>query len=335
VSEERPTAANLWFHLPIMAVGVGCCIRFYFHSPETNTSLLVLAFLVGVMMLWEMKGWQKGIYFTVILLLVVIEYRAENNERIRNANYQAAAAASAERDRLDQNSKFQNIADGIHQAISTGTHQFGVTIAVNRKAQDQEQGHFDSLLKQETDLFRSQERELDLQASTEEEVDALYEAFLASARASSAANSAEIAHAQATPVPSSFPSNPLAPTPLTPAETKALQIKGLQMAKEINDWLAEVSQNVPKPTATLANGYNYAAQNADERANQAYMQTLELEWATKFHGEPWLLIHQLHNDQGIMLTCTGNGGNGGLTSFLGLCKSCADRIEQGAMRLQY
>jgi hypothetical protein len=123
---------------------------------------------------------------------------------------------------------------------------------------------------------------------------------------------------------------------LTPGETKELQIKGLQMAKEINDWIALVSKDVPKPApVSPGGGWNPAAEAADEKASEAYARTLESEWTAKFDGGPRLLLHQLHNDQGVLLTCTGNAAAGGITNFLGLCKACADRIEQGAMRLQY
>jgi hypothetical protein len=334
VSEEKPISANLWFHLPVMAGGIACCAYFHFHPPSSGTPLDALAFFAGVMMLWEMRGWQKGVYFALILFLVIAEYRAENNDRITAAKDQAAAAETAECDRLDQNSQFQNIADGIHQAITTSNHQFGVTLGANKNAQHQEQADFKALVQKETDLFNSQEKELELEASTQEELDATFETVLASARAGSAANSAEIARVQATALPTF--QNSLTAAPLTPGETKELQIKGLQMAKEINDWIALVSKDVPKPApVSPGGGWNPAAEAADEKASEAYARTLESEWTAKFDGGPRLLLHQLHNDQGVLLTCTGNAAGGGPTNFLGLCKACADRIEQGSMRLQY
>ena len=306
--------------------------------------------LVALMMLYEMEQWQKTIYIIVIVVLVFLGKRVSDNDR-------AARERDARRDVSAQNFKnymdryeFGQVVRGIQTTIAatgaeinTNRGQFKATIAANKATQGQEQEDFEALLQKETDLFNSQEKAFSAQheemLSTQEEVDATFEAVMAFG-ASGRASSAEIARVQAaippssaTVTPTSPPPNPLFPPPLTPTEAKALQKMGLQMAKEINDWIASVSQDAPIPTATSPGGWNPAAQAADEKADEAYVRTLESDWNTKFGGGPRLLIHQLHNDYGVLLTCTGNAAGGGPANFLGLCKACADRLVQGAMRL--
>jgi hypothetical protein len=327
---------NPLFHFSLQVAGACLCVYLYYW-PNSDYFVLGFGALVALMMLYDMEQWQKTIYIFIILILVLFGKRMFDNDLARRDISAQDFKNYVDRYEVDQ------ITDGVTKTLAAtenqivaSNEQFKATIAANKSTQDDERRHFDAVLQEETNLFNSQEKELELQASTHEEVDALFEAVVTSAREGSATNSAEIAHAQATRVPTSLPSNPLVPPPLTPAETKELQIKGLQMAKEINEWITSVSKDVPKPTPVPpGEGWNPAAEAADRKADEAYVRTLESEWTAKFGGGPRLLLHQLHNDQGVLLTCTGNAAGGGPTNFLGLCKACADRIEQGSMRLQY
>lgn len=124
--------------------------------------------------------------------------------------------------------------------------------------------------------------------------------------------------------------SPIAPTkaPLAP-DTQALKIQGMQVAKEINDWIALNSQDAPNPAST---GMPSSSEDAKARA---YADRLNSEWKDKFEVQAISLVGKLQI-KGLNLACvetiTGAFENNP-AYILKMHKLCADRIEQAAQNL--
>jgi hypothetical protein len=124
--------------------------------------------------------------------------------------------------------------------------------------------------------------------------------------------------------------SPVAPTmaPLAP-DTQALKHKGMQVAKEINDWIALNSQDVPNPP-------NMGMPSSSEDAKaRTYADRLNSEWRDKFEVQAILLVGNLHI-KGLNLACidTISGAFQNNPAYiLKMHKLCEDRIEQAAQDL--
>jgi len=128
------------------------------------------------------------------------------------------------------------------------------------------------------------------------------------------------------PTPATSPPTVVALSP----ETQTLKEQGLQLAKDINDWIAVVSQdprNHPAPATTQEE------MQAEAKAQSDYAARLNSEWNAKFDGRPVRLFYQLHADQGRSFNLTCRSGGSDPSAILGYDKTCANLIERAATNL--
>jgi predicted negative regulator of RcsB-dependent stress response len=112
--------------------------------------------------------------------------------------------------------------------------------------------------------------------------------------------------------------------PLT-QNSQALKAQGLQLAKEIDDWIASVSKDAPKVT-------NPTPGTEDARNTDAYLDRLNKEWMQNFFVRANSMVNELHVT-GLLIACRS------ITSYrpsmvLEFRRTCADHIEDAAKRLQ-
>ncbi|MGB6428996.1 MAG: hypothetical protein WBF06_00310 [Candidatus Acidiferrales bacterium] len=345
MSEENPNPTNLWFHTPLQVLGVLLCVYLYFR-PNSDYLLLGFGVFVALMMLADMRPWQKAIYIVVIVAMGLVGKTASDREHSK-ADADAQAAANVAESRYETSlCQFNKIVAGVQATIdstnaeiTTNNKQFRATIAANKATQDQEQKGFEALLQKESDLFNQQEQEFSAERKeidfTREEIEATVDVGIRALGVQGHLDSEAISRqqqanaAQASSPPSSSP--PFSPA-LTPAQTQDLKRRGLEMAKEIDDWIASVSQDVPKPTAASPAGWTPAVQDADRKASEQFGDRLNSEWNARFK-DAQTLVYQLHAGQGLLLACAGGGFSRDPSSILSLRKLCADRIEYGALHL--
>ena len=67
---------NILFHGCLQAAGSLFLVFSYFNKPQSGKSLLVLLIITTLMLLVDMKPWQKAIYVVVIVCLTLAENRA-------------------------------------------------------------------------------------------------------------------------------------------------------------------------------------------------------------------------------------------------------------------
>ncbi len=140
----------------------------------------------------------------------------------------------------------------------------------------------------------------------------------------------------ASPSVPAFPRTPVASS-APPEDTQALKDQGLQLAKEINDWISAVSQEAPNSEPVQSPGgppVPPVFPTPEERAAQSsYVDLLNTEWNAKFAGRATSMVNLLHV-QGILLACRrGSGGPwyDNPTSILAFRKTCANSIERTAL----
>lgn len=119
-----------------------------------------------------------------------------------------------------------------------------------------------------------------------------------------------------------------APTPLLSQDSRALQQEGLQMAKDINDWIASVSPGVPK-TATAG-----APTIEERKVLSDYAVHLNLDWRDKFGMRPQVLMGKLHVPGLNLQSCAPTVSSSSPYDILQFRLGCATKIEQAARNLQ-
>jgi hypothetical protein len=78
--EDRPS--NNWYHFALQII-FGCLwLRWHFHIPPPNKSILAMATMVALMMLADMKPSHKSIYFLLVVAFFILENRAINKDRV-------------------------------------------------------------------------------------------------------------------------------------------------------------------------------------------------------------------------------------------------------------
>lgn len=115
-----------------------------------------------------------------------------------------------------------------------------------------------------------------------------------------------------------------APLPApTPAELKAI---GLQLAQDIQAWIATVSKEAPQPPPGIAS-------SPDE--DRKYVERLNVEWQTKFNYMANFLLHRLPIREHLNFACFPDipYAQFGPSGALQLRQTCASAIERGAMEL--
>lgn len=122
-----------------------------------------------------------------------------------------------------------------------------------------------------------------------------------------------------------FVQNPPPPTISTPTPTPStapnLRDQGLQLARDINDWITSVSKDVPPSSSDPI---------LPDKQKDQYVARLNSEWSDRFQTRVDSLIGPLQVS-GIRLACIPLSDEE--PSFiLSMRKSCAEHIEQAALR---
>ncbi len=109
-AENKPR--NNLFHFTLQGIVALLCVCFYIHSPRSGKALVVLAFMVAVMMLVDMRPVHKGFYIAIILMLVLIENRAIDKEHEDSARNQGEMMLRIEKAAKSQEQTFDWISGG-------------------------------------------------------------------------------------------------------------------------------------------------------------------------------------------------------------------------------
>jgi hypothetical protein len=115
-------------------------------------------------------------------------------------------------------------------------------------------------------------------------------------------------------------------TPLSQS-SQELKGRGLQLAKEIDDWIASVKKDEPILSTQFP-------QTQEQRnAMQAYSEQLTTEWNHKFYDRADSLVGELHV-QGLILACRNETPSEIPALALQFRNTCARAIERAALELK-
>jgi len=143
------------------------------------------------------------------------------------------------------------------------------------------------------------------------------------------------------------PSEPVAPSSAAPVaaspavsrvpeapDLQALQREAFGLVRQISDWIASNSQNLPN-MALVQSPRDDAATLAEKTKAREDVERLDSEWAAKFAASANSLVAKLHITA-VFLACTASGPyfNDDPSRLLGNRSICAKRIEEAAKNLK-
>lgn len=119
---ERLWRTPSWWELCLILT-IGFTAWWYFHVPPTGYSITAMAVAASIMALRpEMTAREKSLWLLAIFAFAIVEIRAIKKDR-------AEYTAQAEKDRRDQNERFNKIAEGLAEAIKQSQQHFNTTMA--------------------------------------------------------------------------------------------------------------------------------------------------------------------------------------------------------------
>lgn len=103
IQEIEHAWKRTWFGYVLLAISTAMCLWLHLHLPSSGWGATIMVVVAAIMALrTEMGGREKWLWFVLLLIYAVLEIRAIN------------------RDRSEQNSKFETIADGLKTTIRQG-----------------------------------------------------------------------------------------------------------------------------------------------------------------------------------------------------------------------
>jgi hypothetical protein len=295
----------------LVAISFLCWVYFQWHLPPAIWAISLVTIVVAFMGLrGEMRDGEKSLWFLLVLLYAGLMIRADSNDRrkadsnLTGSFQKLSADAKNNLDALLKDSGQQFAA-----LLQNQNQQFQTTLN-NQKTEFSEtleslhrQGHEQEAIKStgEEARLNTQEITLELQAMR-----------------------AESSRQTPTPSASTPPQKPL--PPLEPQAIRELKVQALQLANNIDNWIALESKNAPRLSGPIP-------QTAEETKNlESYMNQLNKEWNDKFNGPANSMVRELQI-QGLLISCNGGYLFDSPSKTLRYRGICASAIQRAALNL--